>query len=648
MSVQGDFSLHYETENNRHYTTLCCYQQNQFIRLEPNFSLQDYDSRVSEIFSRKLDQNSIANIMSFTGEMCYNKVFMVLNDQGFMKKSHHLENQPLGFRKVISLLRLNTFCNIKILNGKTLYQAFPLGRIQRSETIFLKIEQNDITFVTEEVTADFNSYHSFNVHGPRTGSFNKKIEYLTIMEMILNRFEHDGLMIKPFRPAKSNLSRTKYEIMMGVLSHYHKKLINASFYWKIDKIRLNRINQIIEETDRDQEGVRIASSFQLPAIEKMKVVRKVRLSEDQIPKKVDPLIDLANQARERDMMGCEDLNVLDPYPGQILSKEKEITWAPLMKLSDELRVSRWLNDYENRRFQEPNPDEDSLTSFASKPIKRRHKILKRHKANYIKELKSLYHRVKEGTARVDEEGYEIFGGGHVHMFTPVRLSMEDEREKDSIKLTPMEILPRNIHAPVHKIENPYFNPHPRGVWVTNQNRITKKELGRAARDKWQLSADLKMNEILSTGLHYSSQIAAENKLPDTISKAGLKTIYQNGSPERRMAGIQIYLNKVKNDYKKHRLEVRKGRTKLYQWEKQTSKQNCTFLEENIGLRLITYCMTVFGVGPGIMCQTHENMRYWIIQKCFNIKGITSMGVHSNRKASRSDMIIFSTLIDRFI
>jgi hypothetical protein len=648
MSVQGDFSLHYETENNRNYTTLCCYQANQFIRLEPNLHLEDYDSKVFEILSLKLDTSSIRNVISFAGEMCYNKIFMVLNDHGFMKKSHHLETQPLGFRKVISMLRLNTFCHIKILNGKTLYQAFPLGRIQRAETIFLKIEQDDIKFVNEETIADHNSSHSFNVHGPRAGSFNKRVEYLTIMELMLNRFEHDGLMTKPFRPAKSNLSRTKYEIMMGVLSHYHRILIDSSFYWKLDKIRVNRINKIIEETDIQLEKTRIAASFKLPTIDKARLFRKIKLADEEIVKKIDPVIDVRNASCERLMMACEDLNVLDPYPGYLLSKEKEITWIPVVKLSDELRISRWLTDPANQRYLTPDQDEGDIGNYAHKYTKTKNKILKRHKAQYAKEVKSLHKRVLEGTAQVDEEGYEIFKGDHVHTFTPARLSISNEVEKDEDRLQPLEVLEKNLNPPKFKVKNPYYNPHPRGLWVSNPRRINKKELGEEARDKWQLSANLKMKEILSSGLYYHSQVVAEQRLPDTISKCGLDWIYQNGKPERRMLGINLYMKKIQNDYRKHKMSVKKGKGKLYKWEKTVSKNNCTYLEENIALRLVTYCMTVFGVGSGIMCQNHANMRYWLVQKCFQIKNITSIGEPPKKRASRSDMEIFSVLIDRFI
>jgi uncharacterized protein YnzC (UPF0291/DUF896 family) len=532
---------------------------------------------------------------------------------------------------MLSLIRQNTFCNIRVLNGKALYQAFPLGRVQRNETVFLKVEQCDISFVNNNTIADNLCSPSFTVHGPRKGNFNNTVDYLIIMEMVLNRFEHDGLMTKPFRPAKSNLSRTKYEIMMGVLSHYHKKLVDNSFYWKVDRIRVNRIDQIIEETDLEFKTVGIASSFKVPVVGKERLCRRIKLDADEVEKKVDKLVELANEMKERDMMRCEDLNALDLFPGFEVKKRKEITWAPEVQPSDERRISEWL-----------------VEKYAWITRKERDALHKRLRSTYYKEIQSLYKRVLEGTSQVDDDGYEIFEEGHLHTFTPVRLHALETVEKEECRGKPLDILKINLKPHVHEIKDTLYNPHPRGVVVKNTHRITKEELGKQARDKWQMSADLKMNELLNSGYHCNTLVIADSRSFDPIRKSIASSLYNRAGGKNSLVRTEGYFKVIQSDFKTHKQKVRKSKANLYKWEKRITKSNCTFLEENVALRLIAYCMTIFGVGVGIMCQNHENMRYWVIQKCAHIKNVTSMGTPPKKRTTRNDMKLFSVLINRFL
>jgi hypothetical protein len=235
--------------------------------VQQDLVFDDYDVNLHKIMSQKNVPNHIADLINqFNGELCYNKILMSLFDNKYIKKSHHLNNDPIDYIDLIGILMNCTKITITVINGNEAYVIRPRGRIQLDLNIFLLISEENITYPQQHIAISYSEL-SAKIHGPPK-HYNKVVEYFRSMELLLNHFNHTGEMKSMFVPDKANLNRTQYEVLMILLKLESQKYLDKPIYWKIDPKRLTRVAKIQKELLNERESIKAVSTIRLPDVKK--------------------------------------------------------------------------------------------------------------------------------------------------------------------------------------------------------------------------------------------------------------------------------------------------------------------------------------------------------------------------------------------
>jgi hypothetical protein len=194
----------------------------------------------SNLLSRLLPQFAVEEIMSYHHEWCYNKVFLRLLNARLLK-GFSLPSGPISVDHFLRLLKLNSLCSFYMVNGNEVL----LHRTDSSKSFCVWIRDEDVEVL--DFARGVNPFRkkSAVVHG--RPEFLAVVEYLKVMQTLMHHFGHSGRMRTPYIPARDNLNRTTYEVMMICLKEYAFDLAGIKIFWKVDPKRFNRVQKLKQE-----------------------------------------------------------------------------------------------------------------------------------------------------------------------------------------------------------------------------------------------------------------------------------------------------------------------------------------------------------------------------------------------------------------
>jgi hypothetical protein len=615
MTFRGQYGIHYETALNRDYATLSTNGNGQFIRCSPVETIVPYETQVKEILKARLPMECIENIFGFSNEMCFNKVFMILNDIGMMRKCHQLHDSPITVRRLLDLFRLHTYCHIRLVNGSTMYLIPPTGRVQREATFFVKVDNSNVFISTNALEVNRNCSPSMLVHG-NFKDLGKTARYYKYMELLFDYFGHDGSMSKVYRPDKANLNRTQYELLMICLKREYTRVFNdKQFYWKIDKKRIPRVLKI-ENLFRDKiDEVGLTETIKLPDVPVTRLFKKLKVEETKLV--LNPKLERVMEQEERRLMKGEDINTLDPFPGYETVPAEKAEWKFILTPAHEEMLKKTPYRYAKVKKK------DGTMGFKilERPfvIKEEHGNLKEvvRKAFIDFSLK-LEKRYKAGKAVIDEKGYEVFPPGKnprsaVH---PPQLTLIKKAGDQITKGEPVGVWKKqNEKHLVQGIFPSRYNKVEIQRWVKNEDRITKEELGKQMRDKWQNEANLRMSFLLAQVTPMQEYII--HKPRKVYNKH-----FHESKPVSKMSRIDINHREMNRWLdKKHGYEVMKKSKKalkeLYYVE------NPSYVSDNFTLRMYNYAFFVATGIKSLLMLPPTNVREIICQMQYHIRDIST-------------------------
>jgi len=614
MTFRGHYGIHFETAFQREYATLSTNGNNQYIECFPENSVIDYDTQLNEILESLFPHGCVETILSFNHELCFNKVLMCLYDAGMMKKCHNIYDHPISIRKMLDLVRQNTYCNLKLTNGGTLYLIPPIGRIQRDVTFFVRIVDSDIFVEQSNFMINRSSTPSLIVHG-RFKDLGGTSIYFKYMEALFEHFGHDGSMISVYKPDRANLNRTSYEVMMICLKRAYTAIFgDKQFYWKIDKRRIPRVLKIETLIGPKVESIGLVEKVKLPEVPIENLYKKLKIvkEEDRVDERVENYI----QETELDLMRSEDINALDCFPGYKSYKDQGLEWKFVLTPEHEEMLKK--TPYRYAKVKDKKTGQFKF-KILSRPfvIKEEHGDLKNNvRKAFIDASLKLEQKVKEGTARVDEKGYQIFEEGKnprsaVHPPQLTRFPSSTTRiirgaPKGVWKKDKEKCKPQSRHPPVYKkVKTTY--------WTKNPNRITKEELGRQCQEKWQQSVDLKMAELLK-------QVTPMQEYIKSKPRKMYNKHFHEAKPVYKMQRMGVNVREA-NRLAQRKKKIMKERNEALSKLNYVGKHDP--ISDSYTLRMYNYAFFVATGIKSIMMMPTATIRYVMCQMRYHIRDINT-------------------------
>jgi hypothetical protein len=615
MTFRGQYGIHYETALNRDYATLSTNGNGQFISCSPVETVVPYETQVQNLLKFKLPFECIKKIFSFSSEMCFNKIFMVLNDIGMMKRCHHLHDSPITVRRLLDIFRQNTYCSIRLINGSTMYLVPPSGRVQRETTFFVKVDNSDVKICDSDFEVNRNCSPSMLVHG-NFKDLGKTALYYKYMELLFDYFGHEGNMAKVYRPDKANLNRTQYELLMICLKREYTRLFNdKQFYWKIDKKRIPRVLKI-ENLLRDKiDSIGLVEKIKLPDVPVTRLFKKLKVNQTDLV--FSPKIEGVIEQEERRLMKGEDINALDPFPGYETKPVAKPEWKFIItpKHEEMLKMTPY------RYAKVKNKDGTFKFKILSRPflIKEEHGNLKEVvRKSFVEACQKLEARYKAGKAVIDEKGYEVFPEGKnprsaVH---PAQLTLVNKGNDEPIKGEPVGVWKKQSEK--HLVQgiapSRYTKVHVTR-WVKNTDRITKEELGKQMQDKWQKEADLKMSYILA-------QVTPMQEYIKQKPRRVYNKHFHESKPVSKMSRIDVNHREMNRWLeKKHGYETMQKTKKAI--KQLFFMQDHDYLSDNFTLRMYNYAFFVATGIKSFLMLPPTNVREIICQMLYHIRDIST-------------------------
>jgi hypothetical protein len=615
MTFRGQYGIHYETALNREYATLSTNGNGQFISCSPVEAVLSYETQVVNLLKYKLPLENIEAVLSFSNEMCFNKVFMVLNDIGMIKKCHHLHDSPITIRRLLDIFRQNTYCNIRLVNGSTMYLIPPTGRVQRETTFFVKVDNSNVTISSQDFEVNRNCSPSMLVHG-NFKDLGKTARYYKYMELLFDYFGHDGNMVKVYKPDRANLNRTQYELLMICLKREYTRIFNdKQFYWKIDKKRIPRVLKI-ENLLRDKvDEVGLVEKIKLPDVPVTRLFKKLRVQETKLV--LNPKLERVMEQEDRRLMQGEDINALDPFPGYETQPAGKPEWKFIITPQHEEMLK--MTPYRYAKVK--NKDGTYKFKILSRPflITEEHGNLKEVvRRTFTEASQKLEARYKAGKAIIDDKGYEVFPEGKnprsaVH---PPQLTLVKKGGDEQTRGEPVGVWKKQKEK--HLIQGIFpsrYNKVEIKRWIKNPNRITKEELGKQMQDKWQKEADLKMAYVLT-------QVTPMQEYIKQKPRRIYNKHFHESKPVSKMSRIEVNHREMNRWLdKKHGYEVmqktKKAMKQLFFME------NHDYLSDNFTLRMFNYAFFVAtGIKSPLMLPP-TNVREIICQMQYHIRDIST-------------------------
>jgi len=271
--------------------------------------LNDYDKSVEQILINFIPMNISKKIISFVGTMCYNKVLISLNEKGFIKKCHHVYDNPISYLNLVDLLVKNTYISLSLINGNELYNIRPRGRRQLDLQIGLVIQNQNIESPEIHIGLPEDPLSS-SIHGIESNYINV-VAYFKSMSILFEHFQHNGVMKSVYVPARANLTRTTYEVMMITLKKESEKYLDKPIYWKVDPIRLRRVQKLQQEIlEPLKSQVKLIDKIRIPEIEPTQLCKYLDNKEPPPVFQTSGIVYVSEnkELMERELMALEDFD----------------------------------------------------------------------------------------------------------------------------------------------------------------------------------------------------------------------------------------------------------------------------------------------------------------------------------------------------
>jgi len=389
---------------------------------------------------------------------------------------------------------------------------------------------------------------------------------------------------------------------------------DKQFYWKIDKRRIPRVLKIETLIGPKVEDIGLVEKVKLPEVPIEKLYKKLKIVKEE--ERVDKRIENNIQTTELELMRSEDINALDTFPGYESYKDQGLEWKFVLTPEHEEMLKK--TPYRYAKVKDKKTGEYKF-KILQRPfvIKDEHGELRNNvRKAFIDASLKLEQKVKEGTARVNEKGYQIFDEGKnprsaVHPPQLTRFPSSTTRiirgaPKGVWKKDKEKCKPQSSHPPVYeKVVTTY--------WMKNPNRITKEELGRKCQEKWQQSVDLKMAELLK-------QVTPMQEYIKSKPRKMYNKHFHEAKPVHKMQRMEVNVreaNRLAQRKKKIIKERNEALSKLTHVEKHDP------ISDSYTLRMYNYAFFVATGIKSIMMMPTATIRYVMCQMRYHIRDINT-------------------------
>jgi hypothetical protein len=493
------------------------------------------------LLSHLLPHFAVKEIMSYHHEWCYNKVFLRLFHAGLMKQ-FPLPSGVITVEQFTDLMKLHSLCSFYLVNGNEVM----LHRTGSAKSFGIWIREEDVQIL--DFTRGVNPFRAKSVVVHGRPEFLEVAEYLKVMQALIHHFGHSGKMKTPYIPARDNISRTSYEVMMICLKEYAFDLAGIKIFWKVDAKRNNRVDRLRKQVCEPALLIKPASGEKTFFFNKIVEVTKLVEHVDVIPDVDFQRRQAIIEENELFQMSLEDFPAGDE--------------RALEKLHCKVREKKYKKKLADHPIRGPTSTDRMLTAA------------ERQKAQWNRRRKlneaSVVHRTV-----IPEPSYAEYLHPEVH------------------GLNPFETPRFNRYYTEHVVKE-----------IQTHNPDTQ--------ERWQVTANIEMEKVIKYGARVDYRQRVNVSLPgskrvllpsnrrdkDPIRK--LEIIRGQLGPYHAMIAPNI--RKLRQQREKERKERIAHVAEEYP-DHVVPKE----LTESYNMKLLFYVMHVMGVGPGIACLTQEEM-----------------------------------------
>jgi len=256
-----------------------------WITLQTDQAVQDFSSKKAQdqLLSQLLPDHIVQLIGSYHHQWCHVEMYLRLLNSGLVDSGIPRRNGEISVSQLEEDLYLHSLASFTLFNGREMFQVEPLNK--SLSTSYAVLVENENVFLSPAGPCKPLSFYreaSVRVHGV-IRPVERQLKFLRALEAILHHFNHDGAMKSKYVPARSHLNRTSYEMVMILVKHYAKEILDEKIYWRVDPIRLHR-------------AARIRAEIVDPAIRSLKVTDKIlyplikseRVTTTEIVRVIDP------------------------------------------------------------------------------------------------------------------------------------------------------------------------------------------------------------------------------------------------------------------------------------------------------------------------------------------------------------------------
>jgi len=185
-------------------------------------------------------------VMSFVKVYCYEQFFYELLQNNIASWGACAFHRPITPTEVLEYLQANMRISYSLQNGSMVFRKKPT-RVSLPGEVFICLYKAAIFIPSVPWNVNVGAAMELEVHGLGDNNSDGVMKYLWTMEVLMKHFQHDGRMKSLYTPDKANLTRTNYEVMMIALKRASEEYLDKSIYWKVDRIRLSRVNKLERE-----------------------------------------------------------------------------------------------------------------------------------------------------------------------------------------------------------------------------------------------------------------------------------------------------------------------------------------------------------------------------------------------------------------
>jgi len=501
-------------------------------------------------------------------------------------RSFTLPDGPIPVDTFLTLLKRNSLCSFYWVNGNEV----GLHRTESHKTYAVVIRDEDVQLL--DFTRGVNPFRAKSeiVHG--RPDLVDVAEYLKVMQALMFHFKHNGLMRNPHVPARANLHRTAYEVMMICLKEYAMELAGINIYWKVDPKRTNKVQRLKKQVCEPALGI---STIKLPLV--FDYTKKIVVTEEVVHEAVFP--DRDHPRRVEAIREIEEYNMgLEDFDAGSVEALEEKHYNVHKKLIYPRR--KVVPGAHTRRTAD-------ATDRTTSRIKWR-----------IKDSKEIKAR--------KEQGY------YQKSYTP-KPSYYEYANPESHGIDPVD----HTHVEVRK------------EYV---EKIVRQTHNPTTQERWQIKANIEMSRVLEVGLiaDYNQRlnqrvmgpklfIRDQSRLDMPVRDKIRRLKYHVEDP--RMGGTAVM--KAKRQKRIRAVQARAKKARI----EHADKVLPSALVEQYNVRLLFYTLHTLGLKKGVACLTHEQML-----KCLEFSGrdlkLPSCNRQNNRiRFQKRDRIVARYYLKKF-